>query len=98
MTRINKYISESGICSRREADKLIEEGKVTVNGEKAELGTKVSDGDDIKIDGKKLSMKRKTVHIAFNKPVGVVCTTDRTTRNNIIDFIKFPERVFPFPK
>lgn len=95
MTRINKYISESGICSRREADKLIEEGKVTVNGEKAELGTKVSDGDDIKIDGKKLSMKRKTVHIAFNKPVGVVCTTDRTTRNNIIDFIKFPERVFP---
>lgn len=95
MTRINKYISESGICSRREADKLIEEGKVTVNGEKAELGTKVSDGDDIKIDGKKLSLKRKTVHIAFNKPVGVVCTTDRTTRNNIIDFIKFPERVFP---
>jgi 23S rRNA pseudouridine2604 synthase len=98
-TRINKYLSEIGYCSRRAADKLIEAGRVTVNGKVPEMGTKVSPEDDIQVDGKSLKTKGKknrSVYIAFNKPVGIVCTTDtRVERNNIIQYINFPTRIFP---
>ena len=96
-TRINKYLSEVGYCSRRAADKLVEEGRITVNGNVPEMGTKVSDEDDIAVDGVSI---RKTdeefVYIAFNKPVGIVCTTDtKRERNNIVDYINHPKRIFP---
>ena len=94
-TRLNKFISETGLCSRREADKLVEEGRVTVNGTIPLLGTKVSENDEIKIDGKLLKQKSKLVYLAFNKPVGITCTTDRNKKDNIIDFIKYPQRIFP---
>lgn len=94
-TRLNKFISETGLCSRREADKLVEEGRVTVNGTIPLLGTKVSEDDEIKIDGKLLKQKSKLVYLAFNKPVGITCTTDRNKKDNIIDFIKYPQRIFP---
>lgn len=97
VTRLNKFLSEAGYCSRRAADKLIEEGRVTVNGKHPEMGTKVSSTDEISVDGKVVSIKKKSrVYIAFNKPVGVVCTTDtRVEKNNIIDFINYPSRIFP---
>lgn len=96
-TRINKYLSEVGYCSRRAADKLLEEGRITINGQIPELGTKVSDDDEIAVDGVSI---RKTeedhVYIAFNKPIGIVCTTDtRREKNNIIDYINHPKRIFP---
>ena len=97
-TRINKYLSEVGYCSRRVADRLIEQGKVTVNGKIPEMGTKVEEGDQVKVEGQRIekSTKQKHIYLAFNKPVGIVCTTDRRLEpNNIIDFIKFPTRVFP---
>ena len=97
-TRINKYLSEVGYCSRRVADKLIEEGKVTVNGKIPQIGTKVEEGDQVEVDGQKIkkSLKQKKIYLAFNKPVGIVCTTDRRVeKNNIIDFIKYPKRIFP---
>jgi len=97
-TRINKYLSEVGYCSRREADKLIEQGKVTINGKIPEMGTKVEDGDQIKVEGQRIekSTKQKKVYLAFNKPVGIVCTTDKKVEpNNVIDFIKYPKRIFP---
>ena len=94
-TRLNKFISETGLCSRREADKLVEEGRVTVNGKIPLLGTKVSAEDEIKINGKLLKEKSKLVYLAFNKPVGITCTTDRNKNDNIIDFIKYPNRIFP---
>lgn len=93
--RINKFISEKGICSRREADKLIQSGRVTINGKTAEMGSKVNPGDFVKIDGKPLKPKDPPVYIAFNKPVGIVSTTDPGEKNNIIDFIGFPRRIFP---
>ena len=95
--RINKYLSEVGFCSRREADKLIEQGKVTINGIVPEMGTKVNKNDVIKVNGKIVGDKNsKNVYLAFNKPVGIVCTTDtRVEKNNIIDFINYPERIFP---
>jgi len=96
--RINKYLSEVGYCSRRIADKLIEEGKVTINGEIPEIGTKVEEGDQIEVKGQRIekSIKQQNIYLAFNKPVGIVCTTDRIVEpNNIIDFIKYPIRVFP---
>ncbi len=93
--RLNKYISETGICSRREADRLIETGQVTVNGLRAELGTQVEDGDDVRVRGKPLGEKKKSTYIALNKPVGVTCTTDQRDPDNIIDFIGYPERIFP---
>lgn len=92
--RINKYISETGICSRREADKVIEEGRVTINGQTAYLGTIVEDGDDVRIDGKPIGKKRKHVYIALNKPVGITCTTERHIEGNIVDFVNHPERIF----
>ena len=94
-TRLNKFLSESGYCSRREADRLIEQGRILVNGEKPVLGTKVNDEDEITINGVRLQSKPVPVYIAFNKPVGITCTTDVAIKDNIIDFIKYPERIFP---
>ena len=97
-TRINKYLSEVGYCSRRGADKLIEEGKVTINGKIPEMGTKIKDGDHVEVDGQIVGKlkKQKNVYLIFNKPVGIVCTTDvKVERDNIIDFIKYPTRIFP---
>ena len=96
--RINKYLSEVGYCSRRVADRLIEEGKVKINGKVPVMGTKVEEGDNVEIEGQRIgkSNKERNIYLAFNKPNGIVCTTDRKLEpNNIIDFIKFPERVFP---
>ncbi len=98
LIRINKYLSEIGYCSRRAADKLIEEGKVVINGEISELGTKVSYKDKIYVDGKLVFSKKnkKKVYLAFNKPPGIVCTTDqRREKDNIIDYINYPTRIFP---
>jgi 23S rRNA pseudouridine2604 synthase len=93
--RLNKYISETGVCSRREADKWIEAGRVTCNGAPAALGTKVLDGDEIRIDGALLGAKRKPVYIALNKPPGVTCTTEDHIEDNIIDLIGHEQRIFP---
>ena len=96
--RINKYLSESGYCSRRAADRLIEEGKVTINGEIPEMGTKVKEDDQVEVEGQIIEKltKPKKIYLAFNKPVGIVCTTDRRVEpDNIIDFIKYPKRIFP---
>ena len=96
--RINKYLSEVGYCSRRVADKLIEEGKVTINGKVPEMGTKVEDGDKVEVEGQiiKKPIKQKYIYLAFNKPVGIVCTTDtKVEPDNIIDFINYPSRIFP---
>lgn len=93
--RLNKFISEKGICSRREADKLIEQGRVTVNGIVAETGTKVSTSDQVRLNGKLLSEKEELVYIALNKPVGITCTTEKKVKGNIVDFVNFPKRIFP---
>ncbi len=92
--RINKYLSQSGICSRREADRLLEAGKVTVNGNVAGLGTKVSYGDVVKLDGRLVENKEKEVVLALNKPVGIECTTDMNNKDNIISFLNYEKRVF----
>ena len=97
-TRINKYLSEVGYCSRRVADKLVKDGKVTINGKIPEIGTKVGEGDLVEVEGLRIekSTKQKNIYLAFNKPVGIVCTTDRSVEpDNIIDFIKYPKRIFP---
>ena len=96
--RLNKYLSESGRCSRCEADALIEAGRVTVNGVRAALGTQVADGDDVRLDGDQIGEARKKaapVYIALNKPVGITCTTERHVEGNIIDFVDHDERIFP---
>lgn len=95
--RINKYLSELGFCSRREADKLIEKRRVTINGKVPEMGTRLQPGDEVRVDGKLVSSAiEKQVYIAFNKPVGIVCTTDtKREKDNIIDYIKYPARIFP---
>ncbi|MFB9119646.1 23S rRNA pseudouridine(2604) synthase RluF [Bergeyella porcorum] len=95
--RINKYLSEVGYCSRRAADKLLEEGRITINGKIPELGTKVSAKDDIRVDGVSISKpKDEHIYIALNKPIGIVCTTDtKREKNNIVDFINHPKRIFP---
>ena len=93
--RLNKYIASSGLCSRREADTLIESGKVTINGEVALQGSKVMDGDIVLVNGRKVTPDDDMVYIAFNKPLGVTCTTDRRDPSNIIDYIGFDERIFP---
>ena len=97
-TRINKYLSAVGYCSRRVADRLIAEGKVTINGKVTEMGTKVEEGNNVEVEGIRVEKltKQKKIYLAFNKPVGIVCTTDiRTEPDNIIDFIKYPTRIFP---
>src|ERR1700723_1319943 len=93
--RLNKYISETGVCSRREADKWIEAGRVTLNGQPATLGTQVAAGDEVRIDGDSIGVKKKQVYIALNKPVGIICTTEAHIEDNIIDHVGFPERIFP---
>ncbi len=95
--RINKFLSEVGYCSRRAADKLIEQGRITINGVVPEMGTKVQPGDDVAVDGKSITQNnQKNVYIAFNKPIGIVCTTDRRVeKDNIIDYINYPTRIFP---
>lgn len=94
-TSLNKYISSSGFCSRREADKLIEQGRVTINDELADIGAKVYPGEIVAIDGEPVKAKQKPVHIALNKPVGVTSTTDTKDKSNIIYFLNHPKRVFP---
>ena len=97
-TRIIKYLSELGCCSRRAADKLIQEGQVTINGDITEIGSKVEEGDQVEVEGQKIikSTKQKNIYLAFNKPTGIVCTTDRRVEpDNVIDFINYPKRIFP---
>ncbi|PQP84014.1 23S rRNA pseudouridine synthase F [Paenibacillus sp. PCH8] len=93
--RINKFISETGYCSRREADKLVDNGMVTINGVKAELGSQAEDGDDVRINGKPIKEKRKHVYIALNKPIGITSTTEQHIQGNIVDFVGHDERIFP---
>lgn len=92
--RINKAISDSGYCSRRQADTLIEQGRVTLNGELATLGDRVTPKDVIKIDGKEIKEIESKVYLALNKPVGITCTTDRRVKGNVVDFINHKERIF----
>jgi 23S rRNA pseudouridine2604 synthase len=94
-TRINKFISEKGLCSRRDADKLIESGRVTINGVSAETGSKVKAGDEVRLDGRLLSGREELVYIAINKPVGITSTTEHKVKGNIVDFINYPQRIFP---
>ncbi|MCT4624230.1 MAG: 23S rRNA pseudouridine(2604) synthase RluF [Schleiferiaceae bacterium] len=93
--RLNKAISETGYCSRREADKLIEQGRVKVNGKKVGLGVRVTAADQISVNGKIITKEVQNVYLAFNKPRGITCTTDLKDKSNIIDFINYPERIFP---
>ncbi|MDY8138590.1 23S rRNA pseudouridine(2604) synthase RluF [Aquimarina sp. 2201CG5-10] len=96
LVRLNKHLSEVGYCSRREADKLIEQGRVTINGNVPEMGTKVAPNDVVRVDGELISEpKDKHVYLAFNKPVGIVCTTAQNEKDNIIDYINYPKRIFP---
>jgi 23S rRNA pseudouridine2604 synthase len=94
--RLNKYISETGACSRREADAWIAAGRVRVNGVDATLGTQVAEGDRVEVDGKPIAARRgDTVYIALNKPVGITCTTERHIPGNIVDYVNHPQRIFP---
>lgn len=93
--RLNKYISDTGLCSRREADKLISQGKVTIDGVVALMGSKVTKDQDIRVNGKKVGVKEKPIYIALNKPVGITCTTEKSVAGNIVDFINYPKRIFP---
>lgn len=93
--RINKFISDTGFCSRRDADKLIEAKRVTINGDLAELGSTVESADIVHIDGKPVGGKKKSVYIALNKPVGITSTTEKHIPGNIVDFVNHPERIFP---
>jgi 23S rRNA pseudouridine2604 synthase len=96
LTRINKFLSESGFCSRREADKLLDEGRITINGIVPEMGTKVAPTDEVRVDGKLIREKtEKPIYLAFYKPVGVECTTNQNVRDNIVDYINYPQRIFP---
>ena len=93
--RLNKYISSTGICSRREADAWIDAGRVTINGAVATLGTQVNDGDEVCVDGRPVGSGPRRIYIALNKPVGITCTTERDVEGNIVDFIGHRERIFP---
>lgn len=95
MIRINKYLSEAGVCSRRAADQLIEAGKVKVNGLTATIGTKVTSSDRVEVEGKVVRPESKMVLIAVNKPAGIVCTAEKREVNNIIDFMNYPIRIYP---
>jgi len=92
---INKFIAGTGMCSRREADKLLDAGRVTLNGTVAKKGNRVEDGDEVIVDGKTLSTKPAAVYLALHKPPGITCTTDQRDKTNIIDFVNYPERIFP---
>src|ERR1700733_6514235 len=93
--RLNKYISETGVCSRREADKWIEAGRVTLNGAPATLGHKVAQGDEVRIAGSLVGAKKKAIYIALNKPIGITCTTEAHVEDNIVRFVGHSERIFP---
>ncbi|MFL1897415.1 23S rRNA pseudouridine(2604) synthase RluF [Aquimarina sp. 2-A2] len=94
--RLNKYLSEIGYCSRREADKLIDQGRVTVNNKVPEMGTKITQDDQVKVDGEPVHKKEEDhIYIALNKPVGIVCTTAEQEKDNIVNFINYPRRIFP---
>ncbi|BBF43175.1 ribosomal large subunit pseudouridine synthase F [Lachnospiraceae bacterium KM106-2] len=93
--RLNKFLSNAGVCSRREADRLIEMGKITVDGVRAEMGTKVREDQDIKVNGKSITKEEKMILIAFNKPRGIVCTTSKKDPDNIIDYINYGKRIYP---
>jgi 23S rRNA pseudouridine2604 synthase len=96
LTRINKFLSEIGYCSRREADKFLEEGRITINGIVPELGTKVCPSDEVRVNGQLVRERNeKPVYLAFYKPVGIECTTNLEVRNNIVDYINYPKRIFP---
>ena len=96
LVRINKFLSESGFCSRREADRLIDQGRVTINGTVPEMGTKVGPNDEVRVNGTLIQEKKEErIYLAFNKPPGIECTTNLDVRDNIIDYINYPERVFP---
>lgn len=92
---VNKFISDSGMCSRREAEKLIVDGRVTINNKVAKLGNRVNDGDVVKVDGEKIKTINNDIYIVFNKPVGIICTTELNVKNNIIKYINHPKRMFP---
>ena len=94
-TSLNKYISDSGFCSRRAADKYIDECRVTINGKDADKGNRVKKGDVVKIDGEPLKKKTESVYIMLNKPKGITCTTDVKDKTNIVDFVNFKSRIFP---
>ncbi len=93
--RLNKYISETGACSRREADKWIEAGRVTCNGQPALLGTQVGPADEVRVDGELIGAKKNSIYIVLNKPVGIICTTESHVEDNIIEHVGFSERIFP---
>ena len=93
--RLNKYISETGVCSRREADKWISEGRVTLNHAPAMLGHKVAPGDEVRVDGNLIGAKKKAIYIALNKPVGITCTTEAHIEDNIVRCVGLSERIFP---
>ena len=93
--RLNKYLSDAGICSRRQADRWIEEKRITVNGEIAGMGMKVAPDSEVCLDGKLIKKEEKKVLLAMNKPAGIVCTAEKRERNNIVDYMKYPKRIFP---
>lgn len=95
--RVNKFLSEAGYCSRREADKLIEQGRVTINGQIPEMGTKVLPTDEVRVNGKLINEKKTSdkIYLLFNKPIGIECTTNQSVKGNIVDYINYPERIFP---
>jgi len=93
--RVNKFLSEAGYCSRREADKYVDLGIITINGEKVVMGMKVQPGDEVRVSGKLIGTKAAPVYIALNKPQGITCTTDQHIDGNIVDFVNYPERIFP---
>lgn len=93
--RLNKFIADCGYCSRREADRLIEAGKVTVNGKEAEMGMRVTDDDTVVIDGRALKREEETILLVFNKPPGITCTTSKDDDTNVVDYINYPKRIYP---
>lgn len=93
--RINKYLSEAGICSRREADRQVELGNITIDGKAAETGARVFPGQTVLFQGKKISKEEEMILIAFHKPVGIVCTAEKREKNNVIDYINYPKRIYP---
>ncbi len=94
--RINKYLSEAGVCSRREADRLLQQGRVRIDDELAQMGSKVTDGQTVYVDGCAIALEEEDILLVFNKPVGIVCTTtDKQGKNNIVDYIGYPKRIYP---
>ena len=93
--RLNKYLSDAGVCSRREADRLTEAGEITINGKRAETGMQVEPGDVVVVKGKTVVPEEKKVYLAFNKPRGIVCTAEKREKNNVIDYLSYPVRIYP---